>query len=106
MWFRLSSGTLVNLDRVDSIGIVEGQDHARSGGMPSGFRYMVRAVSGRMEDALYESDSLQDCQDILMDFEEVLRAACVDKDENGDDVLFTMDENGGGLTAGGLFKLS
>ena len=57
MWFRLPSGTLVNLDKVSRIGISE-----RSPEMRTGARYRVYAVDDSTDYTLYESDSLQDCR--------------------------------------------
>ena len=54
MWFRLPSGTLVNLNKVSRIGISE-----RSPEMRTGARYRVYAVDDSTDYTLYESDSLQ-----------------------------------------------
>ena len=54
MWFRLPSGTLVNLDKVSRIGISE-----RSPEMRTGARYRVYAVDDSTDYTLYESDSRQ-----------------------------------------------
>ena len=67
MWFRMPSGTLVNLDKVSRIGISE-----RSPEMRTGARYRVYAVDDLTDYTLYESDSLQDCRNILLDFESAL----------------------------------
>ncbi len=99
MWFRMPSGTLVNLDKVSRIGISE-----RSPEMRAGARYRVYAVDESMDYTLYESDSLQDCRNILLDFESALEAACIDRDDEGNDVLFTMDDDDTPL--GGTFRLS
>ena len=92
MWFRMPSGTLVNLDKVSRIGISE-----RSPEMRTGARYRVYAVDDSTDYTLYESDSLQD-------FESALEAACIDRDDEGNDVLFTMDDDDTPL--GGTFRLS
>ena len=105
MWFRMPSGTLVNLDKVSRIGISE-----RSPEMRAGARYRVYAVdestdyNESTDYTLYESDSLQDCHNILLDFESALEAACIDRDEEGNDVLFTMDDDD--TLPGGTFRLS
>ena len=93
MWFRMPSGTLVNLDKVE-----------RSPEMRTGARYRVYAVDDSTDYTLYESDSLQDCRNILLDFESALEAACIDRDDEGNDVLFTMDDDDPPL--GGTFRLS
>lgn len=98
MWFRMSSGTLVNLDKVSRIGISE-----RSPEMRTGARYRVYAVDNSTDYTLYESDSLQDCRNILLDFESALEAACIDRDDEGNDVLFTMDDD---QPLGGTYRLS
>ena len=90
MWFRMPSGTLVNLDKVSRIGISE-----RSPEMRTGARYRVYAVDDSTDYTLYESDS---------DFESALEAACIDRDDEGNDVLFTMDDDDTPL--GGTFRLS
>lgn len=99
MWFKMSSGTLVNLDKVSRIGISE-----RSPEMRTGARYRVYAVDNSTDYTLYESDSLQDCRNILLDFESALEAACIDRDDEGNDVLFTMDDDDQPL--GGTYRLS
>lgn len=99
MWFRMPSGTLVNLDKVSRIGILE-----RSPEMRTGARYRVYAVDESADYTLYESDSLQDCRNILLDFESALEAACIDRDDEGNDVLFTMDDDDPPL--GGTYRLS
>ena len=99
MWFRMPSGTLVNLDKVSRIGISE-----RSPEMRAGARYRVYAVDDSADYTLYESDSLQDCRNILLDFESALEAACIDRDDEGNDVLFTMDDDD--TPPGGTFRLS
>ena len=81
MWFRLPSGILVNLDKVSRIGISE-----RSPEMRTGARYRVYAVDDSTDYTLYESDS------------------CIDRDDEGNDVLFTMDDDDPPL--GGTFRLS
>ena len=99
MWFRMPSGTLVNLDKVSRIGISE-----RSPEMRAGARYRVYAVDESTDYTLYESDSLQDCRNILLDFESALEAACIDRDDEGNDVLFTMGDDD--MPPGGTFRLS
>ena len=103
MWFRLPSGTLVNLDKVSRIGIAE-----RSGSScpdkRAGAGYRVYAVDDTTDYTLYESDSLQDCREILLDFESALEAACIDRDDEGNDVLFTVGDDDPPL--GGTFRLS
>ena len=103
MWFRMPSGTLVNLDKVSRIGISE-KSVSSSPGKNAGAGYRVYAVDESTDYTLYESDSLQDCRNILLDFESALEAACIDRDDEGNDVLFTMDDDDPPL--GGTFRLS
>lgn len=103
MWFRLPSGTLVNLDKVSRIGIAE----KSVGSCPdkrAGAGYRVYAVDDTTDYTLYESDSLQDCREILLDFESALEAACIERDDEGNDVLFTVSDDDPPL--GGTFRLS